>query len=591
MKKTMMLMLAMLCGACASVAFGAVRGESSRVTIDTVSIKEGILGGTIALPWNATWVGGNSSAIVVIADNGVPVKSATGSGVFNWSSSEVGLHTLTYTTYINGTAQSEVYSATVFSDGTSGGGSGGSDDCMYRVTIRFYGGGGYGSMATMYRDADLCSENTYYTLPSCSFIRPGYAFAGWRVNDYCYGYADDSDMPVFRAGYSYGPLCGYLDLTATWRETGDGAAYSIYSVPTYGGIPSSYKGCTYNGYALDDGGMVAGTFSLVVKKPAKGKTSAAATLTFISLANGKKTKITGNINLSTGAGSGGLAGLYLGARCVGGRVAKVGILDGGADAAKAKDAAALSVLSKFTGKSYVIALAPDLPDGYAQGGYSTLSISMAAKGKAKVSGVLADGTKVTAAGMMTVGDTYCCVPVIYSKKSRFGFVAWFDRNTRGLVDVTALTPWRNTVKPAFTMDWAVSAAGAKGNVAAGKRSAWIDADGIPELAKLRGFVPGAIAQTPYQVPFTVKGTAWTAEKAAKVAYKGGAVTVTGANVSGMKLTYTAKTGLFKGSFTVYAVKGGKLVKNKFSVFGAVTDGAGWGTAVLKGKGSVTVYVE
>ena len=69
------------------------------------------------------------------------------------------------------------------------------------------------------------------------------------------------------------------------------------------------------------------------------------------------------------------------------------------------------------------------------------------------------------------------------------------------------------------------------------------------------------------------------------------MTVAGANVSGLKLTYTAKTGLFKGSFTVYAVKGGKLVKNKFNVFGAVTDGIGYGTAVLKGKGSVAVAVQ
>ena len=38
------------------------------------------------------------------------------------------------------------------------------------------------------------------------------------------------------------------------------------------------------------------------------------------------------------------------------------------------------------------------------------------------------------------------------------------------------------------------------------------------------------------------------------------------------------------------MKGGKLVKNKFSVFGAVTCGAGYGTAVLKGKGSASVDV-
>jgi len=59
--------------------------------------------------------------------------------------------------------------------------------------------------------------------------------------------------------------------------------------------------------------------------------------------------------------------------------------------------------------------------------------------------------------------------------------------------------------------------------------------------------------------------------------------VTGENVSGLKLTYTAKTGLFKGSLMVYTMRNSKLLKNKFSVFGAVTGGVGYGTAVLKGK--------
>ncbi|MBP5511155.1 MAG: hypothetical protein J6Z49_09585, partial [Kiritimatiellae bacterium] len=253
------------------------------------------------------------------------------------------------------------------------------------------------------------------------------------------------------------------------------------------------------------------------------------------------------------------------------------------DAVKAKDKAALGVLAKFTGKSYVIVLeGSDVP---AQGGFSTLAISMAAKGKAKVSGVLADGTKVTASGVMTVGDAYCCVPVIYSKKSKFGFVAWFDKNTRQLVDVTALTPWKNTVKPAFTMDWAVAASGAKGSLAAGTRTVALDG------AKLSMLVPDAIEQTPVEIPLTVKGAKWDAGKAAKVAYKGGVVSVAGANVSGLKLAFTAKTGTFKGSFTVYSVKGGKLVKTKFTVNGAVVDGVAYGAAFNKKAGSVPVEIE
>ena len=440
------------------------------------------------------------------------------------------------------------------------------NDIAESYTVTFHANGGTGGTTR-----SVAKDSVIGSLPVPT--RDCWTFLGWFTA--ANGGSKVSESTAVTADVTY---------YAHWVAEGS-ITYALHGSPAFGGLSSAYKGCTYNGYALDGDGLISGTFVLAVKKPAKGKTSSAATLTFTALATGKKTKITGTVNLATGDGSGGLAGLTLGANAVGGTVAKVGALEGGADAAKAKDAAALSVLSKFSGKSYVVALVPENPDVYAQGGCSTLAVTLAAKGKAKVSGVLADGTKVTASGVMTVGDAYCCVPVIYSKKSRFGFVAWFDKNTRQLVDVTALMPWRNTVKPAFTMAWEVAALGAKSNVTAGARTAELDD------VKLLGFVPGAIAQTPFDIPLKVSGTKWDAGKAAKVAYKGGAVTVTGTNVSGLKLTYTAKTGLFKGSFVVYAVKGGKLVKSKFSVFGAVTGGVGYGTAVLKGKGSAAVYVE
>jgi hypothetical protein len=53
---------------------------------------------------------------VVIADNGVEVKRVTGEGEFTYSPTTPGKHTLTYTTYIDDVAQSEVYSATIFAD-------------------------------------------------------------------------------------------------------------------------------------------------------------------------------------------------------------------------------------------------------------------------------------------------------------------------------------------------------------------------------------------------------------------------------------------------------------------------------------------
>ena len=440
--------------------------------------------------------------------------------------------------------------------------------------IRFNANGGTGAMSDLVMTYDVAKN-----LTANGFRKRGFRFVGWAMSssgDVTYS----NRAGVKNLSSKQGAI---VTLYAVWAET-DEPDYALHDTPTYGGLSSAYKGGTFNGYAVDGDGVISGMFVLAVKKPAKGKTLSVATLTFVSLATGKKTKITGTVNLTTGAGNGGLAGVTFGANAVGGTVAKVGTLEGGADAAKTKNAAALAVLSKFSGKSYVVALAPKNVDAYAQGGYSALAITMAAKGKVKVSGVLADGTKVTVSAQMTVGDDYCCVPVIYSKKSRFGFVAWFDKNTKQLLDVTALTPWKNTVKPSFTMDWKVVGLGAKSNLAAGTQTVELDD------VKLLGLMPGAIAQTPFDIPLKVSGTKWDAGKAAKVAYKGGAVTVTGTNVSGLKLTYTAKTGLFKGSFTVYAVKGGKLTKNKFSVFGAVTGGNGYGTAVLKGKGSAAVLI-
>ena len=71
---------------------------------------------TAPITYNSSWVGGDSSAEVVISDDGTEIKRTTGEGEFMWSPTTAGKHTLTYTTYINGVAQEEVYTATVYAD-------------------------------------------------------------------------------------------------------------------------------------------------------------------------------------------------------------------------------------------------------------------------------------------------------------------------------------------------------------------------------------------------------------------------------------------------------------------------------------------
>ena len=67
------------------------------------------------ISYNSSWIGNDSSATVVITDNGAEIHRGRGEGDFEWQPTTVGKHTLAYTTYINDVSQSEVYQATVYS--------------------------------------------------------------------------------------------------------------------------------------------------------------------------------------------------------------------------------------------------------------------------------------------------------------------------------------------------------------------------------------------------------------------------------------------------------------------------------------------
>ena len=71
---------------------------------------------TAPITYNSLWVGGDSSAEIVISADGTEIKRVIGEDDFAWSPTTPGKHILTYTTYIDGVAQDEVYEATVYSD-------------------------------------------------------------------------------------------------------------------------------------------------------------------------------------------------------------------------------------------------------------------------------------------------------------------------------------------------------------------------------------------------------------------------------------------------------------------------------------------
>ena len=146
--------------------------------------------------------------------------------------------------------------------------------------------------------------------------------------------------------------------------------------------------------------------------------------------------------------------------------------------------------------------------------------------------------------------------------------------------------------------WHVQTANVGGN--------WNSAPTVSVDANDLSMIPGTVldALLPNDEKGVSSGTRWTFAKAASVKWakpkvgetpvvldaasgKGLLVDKTKdrTNLSGMKLTYTAKKGTFKGSFKVYALEGSgastKLKKYNLKVSGVVVNGVGYGSATCK----------
>ena len=193
-------------------------------------------------------------------------------------------------------------------------------------------------------------------------------------------------------------------------------------------------------------------------------------------------------------------------------------------------------------------------------------MTVANKGKAKVAGMLADGTKVSASSQLLVGDEWCCVPVLEPKKSHLAFVLWLPKNGGSAV-VTGL---------------ADAIVGKPGTLKAG---AEFRMDALLGDAKYADYLPNGVPVT--------GGAKWVLPKAGKVQLaKDGSVDAAKLleNPSALKLTYTAKTGAFKGSFKAYSDVNGKPKGVTVNVTGVLVDGVGYGAATIKKVGGVSVTI-
>lgn len=387
----------------------------------------------------------------------------------------------------------------------------------------------------------------------------------WNLKDYFTGLTTITYPASYAAEWEeYKAAHPELEYVEIQPAPGPGGGSEAGPVPEPKAIPTLFdveeagslnpNGATYNGFLGEE--ALGGTFTLVVKKPKKGASSADATLTAVDAATGKKVKTIGTADMSTGVCSGGLAGLVLGAKGVGGSLGGVAV-QGALDAAKAKDQSALAVMSGFDKRAYSFVFAD------AEGGLSLVTATFSTKGKAKVAGTV-NGAKVSGSAQMSVGDR-CVLPFAYAKKGVTAtFVLWFDGETKELTDVTALGEGA-TLRAA-------------GEAEAPEKGPWrfsLAAEDVLASA------PDAIEETPLEVAAEFDGKSFAAGKAAKVSYKGGVVVDTskGDNVLALALKYSKNA--LSGSFVVYEVTGGKLVKDKFTVSGVVIGGVGYAVGTNK----------
>ena len=337
------------------------------------------------------------------------------------------------------------------------------------------------------------------------------------------------------------------------------------------GVISASAAAVFDGciYAAD--GSVVATLQAKVSKAKAGAATAKAKITLTGLSG--KANVSGTIDLSTGRmeatlKDGRKVDLVFGEDAVTGTIGSNAV-DGSRNIFSSKDAedkgSADGIMNKWRDVSIGIAWQEN------NGLWSVASASVGAKGKVAVRGVFADGAKMNAKSQLVVGEAWCAIPIVNRQKRELSCMVWLP-NGAGAPIVTGL-------------DGAVA-----GKVYIGERAVFRFAGAFDatEVAVLEDFLPT-------NVEFSA-GARWTfpAGGKVKVDKKTGEVldSKNSQNPSALKLSYAPKTGLFKGTFKVYAMTAqGRLKKYSAKVNGVISGGRGYGCAVIKGLGSFAVRIE
>ncbi len=256
-------------------------------------------------------------------------------------------------------------------------------------------------------------------------------------------------------------------------------------------------------------------------------------------------------------------------------------------------------------------------EGSTYDGYAAAGISIGARGKTRVTGIMPDGTRINATAQMIVSSDISCVPVVVpmyrGKKGGFGFLMVFneieddveyivdddeddaaddvaDDDEEGVeFEITGISPWYGA--DGAELGALSLAAGAKaGGLAAGEHSFSADVGAFQ--------IDGETIEdglSPDGTTFTVSGAKWTFPRADTVRFyadEGYEMTTDNGNPAALKLSYNSRYGTFKGSFKVFSTTEAEKSKRRTAtVNGVIVGGTGYGSAVIKKVGSIPVTIE
>ena len=250
------------------------------------------------------------------------------------------------------------------------------------------------------------------------------------------------------------------------------------------------------------------------------------------------------------------------------------------------DTAAATLLESFKGY-YTVAMPAATEGGSASEavnaapqGAGYLAMTVGAKGSVKVAGVLADGTKVAHASRLLLSDgggSEACVPFfvpLYRKTGWAGGLLWFDPETRTVTtdrDSGWFIRWKNPGSGPDGFEMLLDACGGFYGTGAALASAYLFTVemGIVPYHHAEGASEWAAA--PDAVPVPPKGSSLTILQAAKPRKVTEEVRTwyeyDETNPANATLSFTARTGLFKGGFSLcYDYEaGGKLIHKAVSV--------------------------